>query len=149
MKIDVSGLYLSVATLQSDGSYFRTTFSPDDDLAGQPVEVQDAGAALWTTEALANWNPERVPDAGEQLASERATMVCSRFQARAALLAGGLLATADGAVAASGNALMQMAWADANEFRRDSPSIAAMAPVLGLSPAQIDDLFRTAMTIRA
>lgn len=73
----------------------------------------------------------------------------SRFQAKAALAQAGLLAQADAVVAASGNAVLQLAWSEANEFQRNSPGIAALAPALGLDDAALDDLFRVAAGIVA
>jgi hypothetical protein len=89
-----------------------------------------------------------VPNAEEMLAIERQGMRCSRFQARAALHAAGHLPAIEAAVAAA-PALVQIAWADATEFRRDSPAIATLAAGLGMSDADIDDMFRTAMQITA
>ena len=71
----------------------------------------------------------------------------SRRQAKRALLAAGLLSSVEAAVAGA-SAEVQIDWADALEFRRDSPTIAALAAGLGLTGAQIDDLFRTAATIQ-
>lgn len=73
----------------------------------------------------------------------------SRFQARAALMAAGLLDAADAAVAASGDAFLQLAWKEATAFPRTSPGIAALAPSLGLTEADLDDLFRAAAVISA
>lgn len=73
----------------------------------------------------------------------------SRFQARAALMQAGLLAQADAVVAASGNALLQLAWTDAVSFKRNSPGIAQLAPALGLDDAALDQLFTTAAGIIA
>lgn len=70
----------------------------------------------------------------------------SRFQARAALMQEGLLSAVE-AVVAQADALTQMAWSDALEFRRDSPAIASLAAQVGLSSEQVDDLFRTAKSI--
>ncbi|PKP62542.1 MAG: hypothetical protein CVT86_07530, partial [Alphaproteobacteria bacterium HGW-Alphaproteobacteria-8] len=70
------------------------------------------------------------PDPAELLAAERAQMVASRFQARQALRDAGLLATVEAAVAATGG-LAQSAWDEAIEFRRTSPTIAALAVALG------------------
>lgn len=75
--------------------------------------------------------------------------VVSRFQAKAALAQAGLLAQADAVVAQSGNAVLQLAWAEANEFRRDSPGINSLAPLIGLDSTELDDLFRTAAGIAA
>ncbi|NBW23833.1 MAG: hypothetical protein EBR82_89405 [Caulobacteraceae bacterium] len=67
-------------------------------------------------------------------------------QARRALLAAGLLTTVEAAVAASLQDI-QIAWEYEPNIRRDSPMIAALAPALGLTDAQIDDLFRAAAAI--
>lgn len=72
----------------------------------------------------------------------------SRFQARAALFNAGLLPQVEAAVAAA-PPLVQMAWADAITFRRDSPSISALSAALGMTDAQIDELFSAAALIRA
>jgi hypothetical protein len=72
----------------------------------------------------------------------------SRFQARAALLQSGLLATAESAIQ-DADAMTQMVWADAQEFRRASPTVAAIAGVLSLTDSEVDDLFRLAITIKA
>ncbi|MGP4843301.1 hypothetical protein ACTXGQ_04145 [Marinobacter sp. 1Y8] len=84
----------------------------------------------------------------EALTQERAGMVVSRFQARAALLQAELLAPAETAIEQAGE-LAQLVWADAQEFRRNSPTVAAIASELGLTDEQIDDLFRQAATIEA
>ena len=88
------------------------------------------------------------PDPAEVLAAERADMVVSRFQARAALHAAGLLPQAEAAVSQA-DALTRIAWADAVVFQRTSPTIAAMAATLGLTETQVDDLFRAAMGVKA
>jgi len=85
--------------------------------------------------------PEAEPDAP-------VPQVVSRFQARAALLQSDLLDAAEAAVA-EGEAIIKLAWEDAQEFRRHSPTIAALAGELGLSSEQVDDLFRLAATIEA
>lgn len=72
--------------------------------------------------------------------------IISRFQARAALMDAGLLADVELAVGSAGP-LVQLAWAEAVEWRRDSPTIAAIGAALGLTDAQMDDLFRAAVQI--
>lgn len=65
------------------------------------------------------------------------------LQARLALIAAGRLAAVEAAVAQSDDTVK--AWFDrALTWRRDSPMIAALAPAVGLSEGQIDDLFRVA-----
>jgi hypothetical protein len=74
--------------------------------------------------------------------------VVSRFQAKAALSAAGLLPAVEAALA-DADPLAQLAWAEAIEFRRQSPTILALATALGLTDAQLDDLFIAADQIEA
>lgn len=74
----------------------------------------------------------------------------SRFQARAALHMAGLLTQIEALMADPATpVLTRLAWQDAQVFRRDSPTVAAMSAALGLSSAQVDDLFATASQITA
>lgn len=73
----------------------------------------------------------------------------SRFQAKAALSLAGKLTQADAAVAASNDPILQLAWAEATTFKRNSPGIAALAPAIGLDDAALDALFTTAAGIVA
>ena len=70
------------------------------------------------------------------------------FQAKAALLQAGLLDTVKAAIAAA-SPIAQLAWSDATEFTRDSPTIAALSAQLGLTSAQVDALFVAASQIEA
>ena len=70
----------------------------------------------------------------------------SRFQALAALMDAGLLADVGMALADAGP-LAQLAWAEASEFRRNSPMILTMADGLGLTDDDVDALFRAAAQI--
>lgn len=70
------------------------------------------------------------------------------MQARIALHDAGLLAVAHAAAEAAGGAV-QIAWEYATEFPRRSPTIAALASQLGLTDAQVDDLFIAAAAITA
>lgn len=88
------------------------------------------------------------PTPAEILAAERAGMVISRMQARIALHNAGLLSMVEAAVAAA-DPFVKIAWADAQEFRRNSPTIASLAGAVNLSPEQLDDLFRAAALIEA
>jgi hypothetical protein len=64
----------------------------------------------------------------------------TRAQAKLALNAAGLLSGAEAAIANAG-AEAQIYWADASVFERAHPLIASIGGALGLSEAQIDDLF--------
>lgn len=107
-------------------------------MSGRAIVADETGAPVLAPE----------PTAAELLASRRATMVVSRFQARAALLEADLLDAANAAVAAA-DPIVQLAWADAQEFQRASPTIAALGAALGLTDAQIDELFESAAGITA
>ena len=86
--------------------------------------------------------------AAQALQTERAGMVCSRFQAKAALLSAGLLDAVEAAMDQA-DPVAQLAWREAVEFRRNSPTIAALLVALDLTDEQLDDLFRAAMQIEA
>lgn len=119
------------------------TVNPADTGAGFNVAALDA--EIRAAGGIAPYVP---PSAAELLAAERARMVCSRFQAKAALAAAGLLSAAEAAVAQA-DPIAQLAWAEAVEFRRSSPTIVALGAAIGLTETQIDDLFRAAMVIEA
>lgn len=74
--------------------------------------------------------------------------VVSRFQAKAALLQAGYLATIEALVAQS-DAFTQLAWNEAVEFRRDSPLLNQLAVALALTSEQVDALFVVAAGINA
>lgn len=77
-------------------------------------------------------------------------LVVTRFQARAALHLSGRLMQVEALMAGDGvDMLARLAWTDAQEFRRDSPTVAAMAEAMGLSAAQVDELFVLAAGINA
>lgn len=76
--------------------------------------------------------------------------IVSRFQARAALHLAGLLNDVETLMSAPDtDPLMRLAWVDVQEFRRNSPMIIAMAPMLGLTEQDVDQLFITAAEITA
>lgn len=72
----------------------------------------------------------------------------TNFQARAALRAAGLLATVQAAIG-SASEEAQDAWEYANVFTRHGTLVNAIGGGLGLTDAQLDDLFRAAAVIEA
>jgi hypothetical protein len=70
----------------------------------------------------------------------------SPAQARLALHGAGLLAQVEAIVAAA-DVPTQIAWNNASVIERTSPTVAALAGALGLTDAQLDDLFTTAAGI--
>jgi hypothetical protein len=74
----------------------------------------------------------------------------SRFQARAALHIAGRLAEVEALMQSPSTPMLaRLAWQDAIEFRRESPTVAAMGAALGMSDADIDALFVSASEIEA
>lgn len=74
----------------------------------------------------------------------------SMRQARLALLGAGLLSSVDAAIAAMSSPAKEAAqieWDYASEVQRDNALISSLATGLGLTEAQIDDLFITAATL--
>ena len=73
----------------------------------------------------------------------------SPWQARMALANAGKLAAVEAAVEALGSTHpAYIAWHYAESVRRDSPLIAALAPTIGLTDADLDALFETAKGLR-
>lgn len=75
-----------------------------------------------------------------------AGMTITPMQAKLALLGAGLLDTVETMIAQSDRAT-QVSWAEASSFNRSSVLLNNMALALGLSSAQLDDLFITASKI--
>ena len=74
----------------------------------------------------------------------------TRFQARAALYSAELLQAVENIMSDPETPMLaKLAWRDAAEFRRDSPTVASAAESLGLSSAQLDLLFISAAAIVA
>jgi hypothetical protein len=74
--------------------------------------------------------------------------VVSRFQARAALYQAGLFDQIETLMQNSETPMLaRLAWQDAQEFKRQSPTVLAMASALGLNDEQLDSLFITAYGI--
>lgn len=71
----------------------------------------------------------------------------SPYQARVALLQAGLLSQVDTIVNASGNDALKIAWEYANAFYRHSAFISSLAPALGLTEEQVDQLFIAASQV--
>ena len=76
--------------------------------------------------------------------------VVTNFQARAALLAAGLFDQVNEALLAQPiNSTARQAWEYANELTRNGTLVNSVSEALGLTSAQLDDLFRQAATIEA
>jgi hypothetical protein len=71
----------------------------------------------------------------------------TRRQMLTALHRAGLLETIKGAVSASGDVELQIAFDESQEFQRDNPFLASMAAALGKSDAEIDAIFALAASL--
>lgn len=118
---------------------------------GDPIAGYHVSAAFRDRAPPQSWGQYEIipPDFMPVIGRPPVPQSVSRFQARAALHLAGLLTTVESAIANSGNAIAQIAWADAVQFERNSPTIVALASTLNLTNAQIDDLFRNAAKISA
>lgn len=135
--------------VSADGTYLGVFIGcePEDASAiavpARPSPDHVWGGAAWEAKAV-----QPGPTEAELLTAWRATARVSRFQARAALLSAGLLDQVETAVA-TGDRITQLAWSDAQEFRRLSPTISILSTAMGLTDEQLDALFRDAATIEA
>lgn len=68
-------------------------------------------------------------------------------QARLALLQSGLLQTVTDAIATGTDEAMKIEWEYATEVKRDWPSLVALAGSLGMTDADLDNLFTLAATL--
>lgn len=82
------------------------------------------------------------------LRRRRERMVASRFQAKAALAQLELLELVEIYIQGA-DQTARLAWQEALQFERLSPTLASVAQGLGLTDQQLDDLFALAATIRA
>jgi len=105
---------------------------------GTALPVWLEGMSLLGAAPVEDWNARAVP---QQV---------SRFQARAALLQADLLDDIEAYMALdTTDAFTKLAWKDAQDFNRSSPLVEAIGQLIGLTPAQLDDLFVFASTITA
>ena len=74
----------------------------------------------------------------------------TRFQALAVLAAGGYLDTVRTYInTLDQNNVQRLAWENATDWERTSPTLNALATMLGLSDAQVDELFIAASQVSA
>ena len=113
---------------------------------GDPVLECHAGR--WFAVHRALGTPEERAEGIRLARREQATI--SPFQARAALAQAGLLDAVEALMADPATpAMARLAWQHAQEFRRNSPTLLALAGALGLDEAALDALFDAAATIVA
>lgn len=106
---------------------------------GQPAMVQGVWTQTWLVRSL---TPEEIEE--RRIAS--VPRVVSMRQARLALLAAGLLDDVEAAIAAGPQAA-RIEWEYATEVQRDYGLVLQLAPALGLTDRQLDDLFVAAASL--
>jgi len=88
------------------------------------------------------------PEPADQVVTSVPAVV-SFFQGCAALQTGGYLDPVEAYMAGPATAVEKLAWRTITEIRRNSPLTSKLAAMLGLTEAQVDDLFVLAVTIEA
>lgn len=136
----VSSTYEIMGPPDKDGSFFlRETYVLSDGSA-QYIDTTHMPEGT-DPQAVVN---ARIPTLNAQLAIVPSPVLQS--QARAAIYAAGLKAAVEAAVAAADSST-QALWYTAAYIDRDNPLVIALGAQLGLTSAQIDDLFRVAATL--
>lgn len=119
--------------------------------------MEDAGSGPY----IAQWNRHEPQPTDAEIeaaypaalaAAQRAAILpITRAQAKAALIISGMISMVQPAIDAIPDALQralaQNDWDERLHFERNNPTLAAMAGALGMTDAQLDDLFALAATL--
>ena len=98
------------------------------------------------TELVREYEPVVVDGVAYALEITLPSVVTMR-QARLALLQSGLLATVETAITTGTDEAMKIEWEYATEIKRDWNSLVALTTALGMTSAELDDLFQLASTL--
>ena len=112
----------------------------DAPLEGNWIAAPEGVGIGWSFDGT-DWTPPAEPEGPAPTAG-----TISRFQARAALMNAGLLTQVE-QIVANADEITRLAWAEAVEWKRSSPTINSLGAQLGLSEAQMDALFAAAAEI--
>lgn len=140
----------------TNGNYLEATFVDENDIqvycrayAGEQMDelVADLNPedALFYADLIQECRDAVVPPPPPVIVIPQAV---TPFQAKAALELAGLLTSVEAAIALAPK-LAQLAWENATEFRRNSPTVLMLAQQLELTDEQLDSLFLTASGITA
>lgn len=133
-----------------DGNVHRRVIDPGrweggkfvpNDLNGEPKEVVELAAEIWTPEIVEAWQA-RLAEINKPLPVFIPDRVTAR-QFKLQLLADNLLDHVEGWVTAQGRAI-QLAYDNSSTFARDEPMMQAGFRALGFPPEQIDAFFSAA-----
>ncbi len=119
----------------------ESAFDPTSQVPVPPIACDSVDAAVkrWKATVIA-----RAMTDDEFVIANPVPPSVTNYQARRALRVANLFDKADAAVRGAGNPSFVDAWDYANTFLRDDDVITAMGGALGLTPRQVDDLFRSA-----
>lgn len=106
-----------------------------------PIKQGGVWTQQWTV------TPATPAEQAERLATWRANASCTPLQGKIELNNEGLLTEAEQIVAAS-DKNTQLAWANAITWLRTSPMIESLGAQMGLTPNDLDNLFRQAQQIQ-
>lgn len=115
-------------------------FNPGEGVVMIPSEIAGPG---WAHDAFGLRPPPSVEDVAD------VPVQIALWQARAVLERHNLLAAANSAVTLAGDEVLRAVWEYGNVISRSSPGLAALANALGLSGADVDELFREAASLEA
>jgi hypothetical protein len=109
--------------------------------------IQDANGNWMTSYVAVDYTAEEIAAKVEQW---RSSASCTPFQGKAALFQAGLLDDVEALIAnAATDTLTKLAWANAVEWKRNSPMIMSLSTALNMADTQVDDLFKAASQIVA
>ena len=134
--------YNAAGTIDCEISHPKFGWIP---FTASPDDPEGHGRDIYAVAITMNPEPYFGPDAEEQLAIERANMVCSPAQMRLTLHRMGLLAQVQAIADADTEA--SIIWEYATNIERNSLLIDALGGENGFTPEQIDDIFRAAMQV--
>ena len=137
-NLPLSGIPSNVHALQWSDSKGWLEFN--DGTPNESITV----LPTWANDALLQWEQANTPPVNPTEPTIPTSV--SMRQARLALLQQGLLATVNAAIAAGGEA-DKIAWEYATEVDRSDVLVQNLAAGLGLTSAQLDDLFLLASTL--
>lgn len=143
-QLDQHGYF--IGAVQADPSPLEpgVYLLPGGAIDQSPPEVPQGKVALWQGDQWA-FVSRPGPAEEETPPVDGVPQVVSRFQARAALHLSGLLEPVETLMASPEvDPLQRLAWTDAQEFRRSSPTLQAAAQALSLTEQQLDELFTLA-----
>lgn len=154
-QTDAQGWYLGETVADESPLEPGTWLLPAGAVEPAPPDPPEGKWPRWIDGAWTLDAPPAVPARQEdgfvtRASGKRVPLVVSRFQGRAALHLAGKLQLVEAILTSpQADPLQRLAWTDAGSFRRTSPTVLAMADVLGLNSDALDDLFISAASIEA